>query len=107
MNYKQFDIYNIDLNPTKGSEQRGNRPCLILQTNAVSHLGRTTLIAPFTTKKIKNIYPYEVEIIPSIINNLTEISKVKLDQIRVIDKTRIQEKMGTLEEAYHNNIFEA
>ncbi len=39
MNCHQFEIYDVNLNPAKGSEQSGLRPCLILQTNAVSDLG--------------------------------------------------------------------
>lgn len=90
MNYKQFEIYNVNLNPTKGSEQSWIRPCIILQTNAVSDLWRTTIIAVFTTKKIDKIYPYEVLIKKDTSNWLLLNSKLKLDQIRVIDKTRIQ-----------------
>ncbi len=60
MDYPQFSIYTVNLNPTRGSEQSGIRPCLILQTNAVSDVGKTTIIAVFTTKKLEKIYPHEV-----------------------------------------------
>lgn len=93
MDYKQFEIYNVNLNPTKGSEQSGIRPCIILQTNAISDLGKTTIIAVFTSQKLEKIYPYEVFIQQDSINGLSADSKLKLDQIRVIDKTRIQNKI--------------
>jgi len=92
MNYKQFEIYNVDLNPIKWSEQSWIRPCVILQTNAVSDLGKTTIIAIITSKKINKIYPYEVFLLHNKENGLKYDSKIKLDQIRVIDKSRILNK---------------
>jgi len=93
MNYKQFEIYNVNLNPTKWSEQSWIRPCIILQTNAVSDIWKTTIIAVLTSKKLEKIYPYEVLINKDKVNWLKSNSKIKLDQIRVIDKTRILEKL--------------
>jgi mRNA interferase MazF len=106
-NPKQFEIYQVNLNPVKGSEQKGLRPCLILQTNAVSDVGRTTVIAPITSKKMDKIYPYEVGVDTSKDNGLKSNSKIKLDQIRVIDKSRIGKKLGALEPDYHNSVFGA
>ena len=104
---KQFEIWEINLNPTKGSEQKGKRPCLILQTNASGNYAKTTMIAPLTTKKIENIYPFEVEIKPSKENGLKDISKIKFDQIRIIDKLRAIKKNGKLEKNYYKNILQA
>lgn len=98
MNYKQFHIFNINLNPTKWSEQSGIRPCIILQTNAVSDLWKTTIIAVFTTKRLERIFPYEVLIQKDNTNCLSSDSKIKLDQIRVIDKTRIQNKIWEIQD---------
>ena len=105
MKIKQFEIWQVDLNPTKGSEQRGKRPCVILQTNAVSNYGFTTIIAPITSKKIDKIYVFETIIEPSKINNLINISKIKFDQIRTIDKTRLIKKIGDIEKKYYDNII--
>lgn len=107
MNCTQFDIYDVNLNPTQGSEQKGIRPCVILQTNAVSDLGRTTLIAPLTSRKLEKVYPYEVLVPATTQNGLKQKSKAKLDQIRVIDKTRVQAKRGTLEKEYTQSILSA
>lgn len=96
----QFEIWQVNLNPTKGSEQRGIRPCIILQTNAAGNYGLTTIIAPLTSKKINNIYPYEVLVKPTKENRLTEMSKIKFDQTRVIDKQRLIKKIGNLEKKY-------
>lgn len=91
----QFEIWKVRLDPTEGSEQRGIRPCVILQTNA-GREGRTTMIAPITSKRIEKIYPYEVFIAPSSENGLNLPSKIKCDQIKVIDKIRFVKKLGVL-----------
>ena len=96
----QFEIWQVNLNPTKGSEQQGIRPCLILQTNAAGDYGRTTLIAPITSKKTDIIYPFEIKIAESDSNRLPELSKVKFDQIGVIDKSRLVKKIGVMEKKY-------
>ena len=107
MRITQFDIWQINLNPTKGSEQRGKRPCVVLQTNAVSNYGRTTIIVPITTKKIDKIYPFEIKIKPAKTNGLKEVSKIKFDQVRVIDKTRLIKKIGRTEKKYYPFILES
>ena len=97
---KQFDIFLVNLNPTKGSEQQGIRPCLCLQSNAVGDFGRTTLIAPLTSQKVEKIYPFEFLIEPTVKNKIKNLSKVNLSQIKVVDKERIIKKIGTLEDKY-------
>ncbi len=100
---KQFDIYLVNLNPTKGSEQQGIRPCLCLQSNAVGDFGRTTLIAPLTSQKVEKVYPFEFLIEPTIKNKIKNLSKVNLAQIKVIDKSRIIKNIGVLEKEYFQN----
>ncbi len=63
------------------------------------------MIAPFTTQKIDRTYPYEIYISASAKNGLQNDSKVKLDQIRVIDKNRIHSQRGFLEESYHGLVL--
>ena len=103
----QFDIWQIRLDPTQGSEQRGSRPCVILQTNAVNHLGKTILIAPITSQKIDRVYPHHIMISPTESNGLTLLSKIKCDQVRVIDKMRLVKKIGVVEKIYYEKIFSA
>lgn len=107
MHINQFDIWQVDLSPTIGSEQEGRRPCVVLQTNAVSDYGLTTIIAPFTSKKIDKVYSFEVEIKPSNKNGLKEFSKIKFDQVRVIDKRRLIKRIGKTEEKYFLEISRA
>ena len=107
MNISQFDIWKVDLNPTIGSEQKGIRPCVILQTNAVSDYGLTTIIAPLTSKKTDKIYAFEVKVKPSAKNGLKELSKIKFDQVRVISKQRLIKKLGKIEEKDFFEILKA
>jgi len=107
MRIHQFDIWTINLNPSKGSEQREIRPCVILQTNAVNHISRTLIIAPLTSKKLEKIFPFEVKILKDKLNKLDQDSKIKIEQTRVISTERLVSKIGSLEEKYHDKIFTA
>lgn len=102
----QFEIWKVRLDPTNGSQQSGSRPCVILQTNA-GREGRTTLIAPLTSKRLEKMYPYEVFITPSRENGLSLPSKIKCDQIKVIDKMRFIKKLGVLNKQDAQNILNA
>ncbi|GEM_PF-291988 len=103
----QFEIWQVRLDPTQGSEQAGKRPCVILQTNVVNHLGNTILIAPVTSQKLDRSYSHHIVLAPSEKNGLSVLSKMKCDQVRVIDKTRLVKKMGIIEKIYYEKIFNA
>jgi len=104
---KQFEIWKINLNPTRGSEQKGIRPCLVIQTNASGNNSLTTIIIPFSSKKIEKIYPFEIKISPSKKNGLEKTSKLKCERVRIIDKNRLIKKIGIVEKSYYNDIFKA
>ena len=84
----KYDIILVDLDKTKGSEQKGIRPCLVLQNNlANSSRISTVTVAPITSN-IRQ-YPYSIIIKASPKNKLKqEYSRIELSQIRTIDKTR-------------------
>lgn len=104
---KQFEIYEVDLEPHKGSEQGGRRPCLTLQMNAGGHVAKTFLVAPLTSSQLEKIYRHQVFVPKSKTNGLKKDSKIKLDQIRVIDRVRLVKRIGALENDYHASVFEA
>ncbi len=106
-NIRQFDICFVSLDPVCGVEQAGLRPCLILQTNAGLNFSQTVLLAPFTSKKVNKIYPFEIVVSANKENGLEEMSKLMFDQIRVADKRRIIRKIGKLESKYYSQIFAA
>lgn len=95
MSIKRGDIFYVNLNPTKGSEQAGRRPVLVIQNNVGNEMAPTVIIAPLTTKKFSKVYPTNEQIKKGIAN-LKEDSVVLLSQIRTIDKNRLERKIGSL-----------
>lgn len=90
VNYpKRFDVYFISLDPTQGSEIRKTRPCLIISPDEMNEHIRTVIIAPITS----SIKSYPTRITASIRRRKGQIV---LDQIRTVDKTRLQERLCTV-----------
>src|SRR3989338_2242536 len=106
MSIKRGDLFYVDLNPTKGSEQRGHRPVLVIQNDIGNEVSPTTIIAPLTTKSFTREYPTNVNI-PKGAAGLKENSTVLLSQIRTIDKSRLENKIGRLPESYMSKVNEA
>lgn len=102
---KQFDIYWCDFEPVLGSEQGGRRPCVVLQSNALNKTAKTFLVAPLSTKKLDQVYRTQVLLDPSDTNGLLEPSKVKLDQVRVVDLIRFKQQVGKLDLKYQKSLF--
>ena len=103
MKHRQFDVLLVNFSPTKGSEQRGLRPCVVLETNGFRNRGSITLVCPLTTN-LKKLYSFETKIHPSKENGLATLSKLMLRQLRVIDQSRVHQKLGRLEREYHGSI---
>jgi len=95
MNITRGEIYYADLSPVIGSEQGGYRPVLILQNNKGNKFSTTVIIAPISSRITKNNLPTHVLIEN---DNLEKKSVVLLEQIRTIDKKRIYEKVGKINE---------
>lgn len=104
---RQFEIYEVDLEPRKGSEQGGRRPCLILQTNASAYVAQTFLVAPLTGSQLQRIPQNHVLVLQSAANGLNKDSKIKLDQIRVVDRSRLAKRLGGLEADYIPAVFQS
>lgn len=98
MTINKYDIVVVDLESTVGSEQKGVRPCLIMQNNKANAGSQTTVVAIFTTRMKR--YPHMLKVHPSKENGLREESLLNMLQIRTIDKTRIKKKIGFLEDTY-------
>lgn len=101
---KQGDIYLADLNPTKGHEQRGTRPVVIISGNTMNdNLGLVT-ICPISSK-IKNYFSC-VHLKKSKVNNLEHDSEVITFQIRTISVQRLIKKLGKAQQEEIQKIFE-
>ena len=96
---KRGDLFWVNLDPTRGSEQAGRRPVLVIQNDIGNEVAPTTIIAPLTTKSFSRIYPTSVRI-PKGVSGLAVDSTVLLSQIRTIDKTRLEQKIGFLPPTY-------
>ena len=87
------EIYYADLSPVIGSEQGGYGPVLILQNNKGNKYSTTVIVAPISSRMTKNDLPTHVIIEPIF---LEKKSVILLEQIRTIDKKRIDERLGCL-----------
>lgn len=90
---KRGDIYYVDLNDTVGREESGVRPCLVIQNNKGNKHSPTTIIAPVSSRMEYIALPVH-KVINCQSSGLTTASMVFLEQIRVIDKSRLLSKIG-------------
>lgn len=93
----QYEIYWVNLNPTVGSEINKPRPAVVISPNESNMYLKTVLIVPVTSTK-RN-FPMRVDV---ALNG--KKGQVALDQIRCIDKSRIQNLAGKLTQKEVNNI---
>jgi mRNA interferase MazF len=96
MNIKRGGIYLAALDPVVGKEISKTRPVVVVSNDQNNYFSSTVTILPVTSKNIKKIYPFEVFLNKGT-GNLPKNSKVKADQIRTLDKSRIVKVIGTLE----------
>jgi mRNA interferase MazF len=84
----RFDVWLVDLNPTRGREINKTRPCVVISPNEMSGLS-TVLMAPMTTKGFA--FPCRIEC-----QFKGKTGLILLDQIRVIDKSRLVKNIGMI-----------
>ena len=94
---KRGDVFYADLSPVVGSEQGGIRPVLIVQNNVGNKYSPTVIVAAITSQINKAKIPTHVEL-PAEIYCLPKDSVVLLEQIRTIDKRRLQGKICSLDQ---------
>ena len=90
---RRGEIWLVNFNPARGSEQKGVRSALIIQNDIGNEVSPITIIAAISTT-IK-IYPINVKI-KSSESGLAKDSVIKLNQIRTIDKSRLIKRLGKL-----------
>ena len=97
---KRGDIYYADLSPVVGSEQGGVRPVLIVQNDVGNRYSPTVIAAAITSRLSKNPMPTHIDVRAERADRvgLTKDSVILLEQMRTIDKKRLGEKMGHLDE---------
>ena len=103
---KRGDIFYADLSPVVGSEQGGTRPVLIVQNDTGNKHSPTVIAAAITSQTNKAKLPTHIELAGRSVG-LTKDSVVLLEQIRTIDKRRLREHMGRLDESIMNRVDDA
>mgnify|MGYP003290770702 CR=1 FL=1 len=106
MNVKRGDIYYADLSPVIGSEQGGVRPVLVVQNDVGNKYSPTVIVAAITSQINKAKMPTHIEI-KADDYGLSRDSVILLEQIRTIDKKRLREKAGQIDEGLMEKINEA
>ncbi len=106
MNIRRGDIYYADLSPVVGSEQGGLRPVLIVQNDTGNKFSPTVIAAAITSKMSKAKLPTHIDVLASQVG-LQKDSVILLEQIRTIDKIRLKEKMGHLDDRVMGEVNEA
>lgn len=97
MSVKRGDIYYADLSPVVGSEQGGLRPVLIIQNDVGNRYSPTVIAAAITSRMGKTRLPTHIDIYAERAG-LAKDSVILLEQIRTLDKRRLKEKMGHLDD---------
>lgn len=93
---RRGEIYYADLSPVVGSEQGGVRPVLIVQNDVGNKFSPTVIAAAITSQVDKNNLPTHIQVDAESCG-LAKDSVVLLEQVRTIDKQRLREKMGSLD----------
>ncbi|HZK21786.1 MAG TPA: type II toxin-antitoxin system PemK/MazF family toxin [Oscillospiraceae bacterium] len=96
MAIKRGEIYYADLSPVIGSEQGGVRPVLIVQNDVGNKYSPTVIAAAITSQRFKTNLPTHISVNADNCG-LSKNSIVLLEQVRTLDKQRLKERMGTLE----------
>jgi len=94
---KRGDIFYADLSPVIGSEQGGMRPVLIVQNDTGNKHSPTVIAAAITSQTGKARLPTHIELNAQSVG-LSRDSVILLEQIRTIDKSRLRERMGKLDD---------
>ena len=97
---RRGEIWIVDWSPSRGSEQSGMRPAVVIQTDAANmnpHYPNTVVVTVSTKGKA---VPFHVPVNPSRENGLKEASFVKCEQVLTISKDRLVRRLGSLEEKH-------
>ncbi|MFQ5559587.1 MAG: type II toxin-antitoxin system PemK/MazF family toxin [Nitrospinota bacterium] len=85
---KRGDIFWVSFDPSRGSETKKCRPALIISNDIANQHSKRVTVVPITSN-VSKIYPFEVRL-----NTLKKPGKAMADQLRSIDKARLEKKIG-------------
>lgn len=96
----RFDVFLVDLDPTRGAEIRKARPCVVVSPDEANAAIRTVVVAPMTT----GAHPYPTRI-PVHFEGVS--GHVVVDQLRTVDKARLLKRLGALKPAEQDEVLQA
>ena len=101
---RRGEVWLVNFNPGRGSEQKGIRPALVIQNDTGNIYASTTIVAPITS----TIKEFPVTVVLSAgEEGLKQRSMVNLAQLLTIDKGRLQRRLGHLSDAVMEKVNEA
>lgn len=106
MEVRRGYIFFADLSPVVGSEQGGVRPVLVIQNDVGNRYSPTVVVAAITSQIDKAKLPTHVEV-KAADYNLDRNSVILMEQVRTIDKQRLQKKITELDERIMQRVDEA
>ncbi len=86
------EVFLVELDPTRGSEIRKTRPCVIISPDELNHHLDTIIVAPLTTDS--HPYPYRVAC-----RFGGKAGHIVLDQVRTVDRERLRKRLGAVSPA--------
>ena len=96
---KRGFIYLATIDPVVGNEIAKTRPVAVISNDKNNEFSGTVTVVPITSKNLRKIYPFEVYLVKGT-GKLPKNSKVKADQIRTLDKSRLVKLIGELGKAH-------
>lgn len=103
---RRGDIFYADLSPVVGSEQGGTRPVLIVQNDIGNKYSPTVIVSAITSQINKAKLPTHIELNAKGYG-IPKDSVILLEQVRTIDKKRLREKVGHLDDELMEKVNEA
>jgi mRNA interferase MazF len=99
------DIHWVQLPTANGYEQRGRRPAIILQDDQYAGALPVVLVVPLTTTRAALRFAGTTLSRPAAENGLRQASVALVFQVRVIDRRRVQERIGSISEEVLHEVF--
>lgn len=100
------DVYLADLNPSRGSEQAGVRPVIVVQRGTLDRFTQTVIVVPMTSNLRRSRIP-GTPTVPTNEGGLTQASVALCYQTVVLDRQRLIRRLGTLSSTYLEQLNEA
>jgi mRNA interferase MazF len=101
---KRGEVWLVNWNPARGSEQAGRRPALVIQNDIGNEKAPTTIVAAISSSI--RIYPMNVQVNPPE-GGLDHPSIIKTSQILTISKERLEKRLGRLSKDRLNDVAKA